>query len=209
MATTQAALVVWDHFDAPPAGQFTTLGTSPTTYTGTFGGIAGVDRTVTLTHQGGPTTYTAGINVPSPDKLDINSAVNANGKTDVTYSKAGGLNLDGTPYLGWQFDDFSNDNNGAVAFTVTIATDGVGASTWVGSIASGASNVAILIPWAAFVGVADISNIDWVQFTFDTPASGDMDLHAIDLVIPEPGDYALLAGLGLVGFGAWRRFRKA
>ena len=27
--------------------------------------------------------------------------------------------------------------------------------------------------------------------------------------IPEPADYAALAGLGLVGFGAYRRFRKA
>jgi hypothetical protein len=27
--------------------------------------------------------------------------------------------------------------------------------------------------------------------------------------IPEVQEYALLAGLGLVGFGAWRRFRKA
>lgn len=29
------------------------------------------------------------------------------------------------------------------------------------------------------------------------------------IVVPEAQEYALLAGLGLVGFGAWRRFRKS
>lgn len=31
---------------------------------------------------------------------------------------------------------------------------------------------------------------------------------AIGTVIPEPRDYALLGGLGLLGFAAWRRFRR-
>jgi hypothetical protein len=29
------------------------------------------------------------------------------------------------------------------------------------------------------------------------------------VIVPEAREYALLAGLGLVGFGAWRRFRKS
>lgn len=34
-------------------------------------------------------------------------------------------------------------------------------------------------------------------------------LNVIGYHIPEPADYAALAGLGLLGFGAYRRFRKS
>jgi hypothetical protein len=35
------------------------------------------------------------------------------------------------------------------------------------------------------------------------------NVGAAQVIVPEAQEYALLAGLGLVGFGAWRRFRKA
>lgn len=53
----------------------------------------------------------------------------------------------------------------------------------------------------------------WVRWT-DTDASGADDGLAVDdfglsfTNVPEPSTYALFAGLGLMGFGVWRRARR-
>lgn len=44
----------------------------------------------------------------------------------------------------------------------------------------------------------------------DGKSTGDSTVYGIEgtVLVPEPSEYALLAGLGLVGFGLWRRFRR-
>jgi len=52
------------------------------------------------------------------------------------------------------------------------------------------------------------SHVDRFYAEFSAVPGGYL-LNVTGCHIPEPADYAALAGLGLVGFGAYRRFRKA
>lgn len=46
--------------------------------------------------------------------------------------------------------------------------------------------------------------------TWRLSSSGDaLGLQIFGAVVPEPHEYAALAGVGLLGFAAWRRSRRA
>ena len=47
----------------------------------------------------------------------------------------------------------------------------------------------------------------FVVLGFTDAATGDFDVKAIGRIVPEPHEYALLAGMGLLGFAAYRRLK--
>jgi hypothetical protein len=67
---------------------------------------------------------------------------------------------------------------------------------------AGPTDVPHLLP----SGAGDHSDQFFAEFS---SVPGGFLLNVSGCHIPEPADYAALAGLGLLGFGAYRRFRKA
>ncbi len=202
--------ISWDHFNEPTGGQIATLTLTPTTYTGIFGGISGIDRTLAVSASGSG-NYTAQINtIAFPDFFNIDSSVQADGVTTLTYSSAVGpyFNFDASGSLGIVLYDLSNDL-GPILLTVNVTSGGGLSSSVTASIPPGTYNADYLIPWTSFIGPVVTNDINKLEFVFNTPLSGDMDLDAILFCVPEPGEYALMGALGLLAFGAYRRFRKA
>ena len=58
-------------------------------------------------------------------------------------------------------------------------------------------------------GSFDPGHVTKIEFVANPQLNGgDVQLHSIELV-PEPSTYAMIAGLGLMGFGIVRRMRRA
>lgn len=65
---------------------------------------------------------------------------------------------------------------------------------------------------AMFLTPGGSGTADWeiyAAFYKASLAPGESVTFQFDYVVPEPSQYAMLAGLGLVGFAAFRRFKKA
>jgi hypothetical protein len=111
--------------------------------------------------------------------------------------------------------DWNIDDGGGVV--QTLVTFGKGAAT-VGSMVAQAAYGDNGPPGNegsggyTFVAMSDAGGIDW--FEVNPVGDGLLSNDKVDLImfdnvyVPEPHQYALVAGLGLVGFGAWRRMRK-
>lgn len=90
-----------------------------------------------------------------------------------------------------------------------------GTFSGVGGVANGVSSTDIGVSESngtvagsslGLIGTGDsYGDFTWSSFTDDSPGA----LNAGQTVVPEPHEYAALAGVGLLGFAAWRRSRRA
>ena len=210
------AVVPLDSFTAPPgAGQSViALGATVVPAAGApagpgVAGVLGGHRIIALSHSsgGGLTSLsvnsddfgTAGVlSYSSPTPWAGTASVIWSGDLDGTGSLA--LDMTGTPIV--QFDVLSADNVG-VDPTVTV---------W-----SGVSSFPVSIPTVSgggpftvdfdMSGAAFLNNV--TKITLDMVSAGVGADVVIDeaRLVPEPHEYALLAGLGLLGLAAYRRIK--
>lgn len=90
-----------------------------------------------------------------------------------------------------------------------------GTFSGVGGVANGISSTDIGVSESSattvgsslgLIGSGDgYGDFTWSSFTDDSPGA----FNAGQTVVPEPHEYAAFAGLGLLGFAAWRRSRRA
>jgi hypothetical protein len=131
--------------------------------------------------------------------------------------------LDQVGGSGWGTGSVAYDGGAVSVLTGAVVipseTDG-----WLVREGPGASNHLLYplnnegLAWAANFGVpGDLQLNTWYFIATGSGGSQGGDIHSMHnevfrsesfMLIPEPGTYALIAGLGLVGFAGWRRLSK-
>lgn len=142
----------------------------------------------------------------------------ANGLTDsltVTVYAYGGGSLGSTTISGTgdgRIGSFVYNNLGSpISLTAntfyTIGVSGFTATTPFNSVTFGTFNSSLTPGGAQGGGFVDGNGNAGTDFSGNSFAAGSFSTVAVTPV-PEPETYAMLAGLGLVGFGLYRRCRK-
>lgn len=212
-----AAILVLDHFSGnPAAGSRTGVGVEPTDY-----GISdkGFQRGIILEMQSALATGDPKVEFTilplGTGTLNFRASDSADGKLTLKYGDFGDasnpeLNLDRSMYtlagaIGLYIEGWNADF--AVPLSVTIydtATDG-----WSYNVMLPAGGLAsLIVDGTSFVpfGGPSLADIDSIVYAFDPPLAGDFQVDALG--IPEPHEYAVVAGLGLLGFAAFRRLQR-
>lgn len=223
----QAAVVTFDHYDLPVGGHSATIvnGTAATpvatsTATGLALPLAGDSRTLSLDidavrpGQGSfpntGTTERISANL-IPDNLAVETGVHADVNAWVSYNNNGaglGLDLDTPGYMSFRLEDAANDIPAIWSLKLTDGSANTHTVTW-NSGAGWFGPIDFSLNTFALNGVL-LNDIDEVMICVDPQGyGGDASFHAALLAIPEPHEYALFAGLGLMAFGAFRRFRSS
>ena len=174
-----------------------------------LGGVIGNHRILQLAHSagGGLTQFSVNSSAlgssgllayASPASWEGTASVIWSGDLDGTGSLA--LDMTGTPIV--EFDVFAVDNTG-VDPTVTV---------WSG-LASFPVSIPTISGGGPFTVGFDMSGAGFLanvtKFTLDMVSAGVGADVVIDeaRLVPEPHEYALLAGLGLLGLAAYRRIK--
>jgi hypothetical protein len=202
---------------APPANGTTSANQLDLGVT-TLGG----DRTTTLSGTAGLLESGTLATLLIADGLDLQTSKGLNSAFTLSYAFNPPLDhsyLGLAKGIGVSLWDYQSDHPTAVTVTYT---DGGGDTAFydvnaiLGGIFGPAGNGEVTSPTffmingddpgAVFTGVFDLNDIVQIDFSFDPAEAGDTRLTAIG--VPEPHEYGMLAGLGLLGLGAWRRFSR-
>lgn len=208
---SQAALVI-DHFDTPPAGQSikTTTGTVTTGNVAAAGVLGGTRDIRAQAQSGTGNVETAANDVANGlgSYFAVTTSATLNGLGGARYDKAGtGLNLNINPFTGFEIGEIYNDSS--VEFSVIFHSASGSAKTSSVHAGGAAYNLTLSLGSLATTGTFDPAHVTSIEFFADPQLNGgDVQLHSIELV-PEPSTYAMIAGLGLMGFGLVRRMRRA
>jgi len=214
--TSQANLVI-DHFDSPAAGQALTLAAGGILATGNVAasGAFGGTRNIAVAFESG----IGNVQVSANDVVNgLNSvlAVTTSARVDglggVRYDANGGglnLNITGfTPGPGLLISDIYGDS------TVTFSAIFYSAlGTYSGSVSHGpGAGYNLSLPWAAFTagGSFDPAHVTAIEF-YANPLTvgGDVQLGALEIVVPEASTMGWIAGLACVATVVNARRRKA
>ena len=115
--------------------------------------------------------------------------------------------MDTSAFTGFQITDAYNDST--VDFSVYLFADSGFAKATVSHGAGAGYTLNIPIGSFSTLGSFDPAHVKTIDLILDpTVLGGDVQIGSFSGV-PEPSEYGVMAGLGLVGFGAYRRFRKA
>ena len=218
-AGANAAILILDNFTgAPTSISIFAVGTSPPDYqvAAPSGVIRESSVTITAVTAGAPSAILNATPIP-PARLDFATSYSANGYCTLTYGDFGDmsnpeLNLDRSMFgiaggIGLYLRDWSSDF--LTPLNVKIYS-GNAANWWEYNTVLPLSIVGdLIVDGTSFVvggGAPVLTDVDSIVYKFDPPAKGDFTVGALG--IPEPHEYAMMAGLGLLGFAAWRRLQK-
>jgi hypothetical protein len=140
--------------------------------------------------------------------LECVALSNADAAFEVVYGGGGDLNWNpiAANLNAFHLEDILA-NDGPTSIQIQVATGGGGSSIW--SFSANGSISDKYIPFTAFSGGVSWNDIDRITLT------GDPLFYAWDVrigmfeAVPEPCDYAMATGLGLVAFMFYRRSRSS
>jgi len=214
-----AAILVLDHFTDATAGSRTGVGVEPADY-GVSG--EGFQRAIVLEMQSKLTTGDPKVEfVVAPldnGTLNFRAADSSDGKLTLKYGDFGDvsnpeLNLDRSTCLpngaiGLYLEGWNADS--PVQLKVTFYDTATAGWNYTTTLPEGTLTVDPLIvgglSFTAFGGASSFADIDSIVYEFDGGYGNDFQVDALG--IPEPHEYAVVAGLGLLGFAAFRRLQR-
>ena len=200
VASVQAAEIIIDHFDLP-AGAETAFPGSPTTELGV--GDLPADREISSTGTS-PTSVFAMV---AGGNFSLNSGGGHSGTASASYTIA---SADLSATSGLRLETLDNGPEGVVGLALSVS-GGWGTKTWTGSRPINFIGD-VFVPWGSFLasGVTPVELGDIDNITVTLSGIADADAFLLGLVaVPEASEYAMMGALGLVGFAAFRRFKKA
>ena len=164
--------------------------------------LGGWRQVIYAVNYGAATTASVEINTPtSPNRLTESSGVFGTPDVTLVYDNAG-LGLS-TVLDSFTVDMVNFKTDLPLTITVVIQTDALDYTVSVQHVPASYAGDIWLAP-TSVVGSPDGGDVNSITVDISGPAGADFSLDSIETV-PEPGAWALLAGLGLVAF-AVRRF---
>jgi hypothetical protein len=207
LMTQSASALIIDAFDGPTGGTVlsqTGVGTASSSVS--VADVLGGNRymSINLTSASG-TSNTATMKADNLDQgalaLDLDSLTAAT--FTIEYGHAGNLNVDLSQQTGIIIEVIASDLP-ALNNTITLTSAG-GTSVapfvipGLISIPGGlASPTDVFVPFSAFAGNADLTDLDTITFTLTPFASADYTIAFFATSVPEPTNIALLAPAGLL-----------
>mgnify|MGYP003702235185 FL=1 len=215
VALSTQAVVVIDTFVTPALGH-AMASIPPLPATGTplgTGGMLGGARVLAIAAAPGASNFgqisANNLGTGTQGQLDFSTGSGWSGLATVTWDNNGaGLGAyDVSPNPIVEMDVVTVDSTGVSGYVIVRDTHGVTAPTGASSAAAGV----VQFDLGPLVGAysIDLTSLESIALALVTTGQGgDVTIDEARLV-PEPHEYALLAGLGLLGLAAYRRIKAA